>query len=336
MLLTIKATLISWHISWLVSGRFFQLNRQEGNIMNRSKKAQAALLVLVSLLIVVAAGAGFRLYNQKVNELNSLQSQTKDVDQALKERDSMVNELVTAMNDIEDNLKFIKDKRQQLSIETQKEGGRDQKQAIIDDINLMNEMLEKSSKHINELEKKLKNSGFELRALKKKITSLNQSIEEQNVQIAELHSNLEEKDMLITGMNLQMDTMKMEIAQKRDTLQIYQQKIDQNINDINKAYIAYGTYKELNGKGLLRKEGGFLGIGKHTSLTKNFDYDYFTELDIRDTENIPLFAPKAKVITEHPDSSYSFVEEDGQIAYLHIDNPDEFWRISKYAVIELK
>jgi hypothetical protein len=42
------------------------------------------------------------------------------------------------------------------------------------------------------------------------------------------------------------------------------------------------------------------------------------------------------VISEHPVSSYSLVEENGQIAYLQIDNPEEFWKISKYAVIEVK
>ena len=305
--------------------------------MSKTKKTQVATLIVVSLLVIGAAIAGFYLYNQKVAEVSNLQSENQSVNTALQERDSMVNELVTAMNDIEDNLKFIKEKRQQLSIETQKEGGRDQKQAIIDDINLMNEMLEKSSAHINDLEKKLKNSGFELGSLKKKLASLNQNIEEQNVQIAELKRNVEEKDIMIASMGYQMDTMKMQIAQKIDTLRMRQEVIDQKTDEINKAYVVYGTYKDLKEKGLLEKNGGFLGLGRHTSLQGgNFDDSNFTELDIRDTKNIPLFSNKVKVISDHPDSSYSFVEEDGQIAYLHIDNPDEFWKISKYAVIEVK
>lgn len=304
--------------------------------MNKTKKTQVATLILISLLVLVAGIAGYQLYHQKVDEVSSLEAKNKDVSQTLQERDSLVNELVTAMNDIEDNLKFIKEKRKQLSIETEKEGGRNQKQAIIDDINLMNEMLEKSSSHINDLEKKLKNSGFQLSSLKKKIASLNESIEEQNVEIAELRKNIEEKDVVIADMGRQMDDMKVQMAQKADTLQQKQDVIDQKTNELNKAYVAYGTYKELKEKGLLTKDGGFLWLGRHTSIKENFDDSYFTELDIRDTQNIPIFSNKVKVISEHPDSSYSFVEEDGQIAYLHIDNPDEFWKISKYAVIEVK
>ncbi len=304
--------------------------------MTKTKKAQIAGLILASVVVIVTAIAGYQLYNQKVDEVKNLQSENQNVNQTLQERDSLVNEFVTAMNDIEDNLKFIKDKRQQLSLETEKEGGRNQKQAIIDDISLMNEMLDKSSKHINDLEKKLKNSGFEISSLKKRIAKLNENVEEQNIQIAELRKNIEEKDIMLATMNVKMDSMQVAIVQKADTLQIKQQLIDQGTIDMNRAYVAYGTYKDLKEKGLLTKEGGFLWLGRHTSLKENFDDENFTELDIRDTQNIPIFSNKVKVISEHPDSSYSFVEEDGQIAYLHIDNPNEFWKISKYAVIELK
>ncbi len=304
--------------------------------MNKSKKTQVATFSVIALLVLVASIFGLKIYNEKVDEVNILKAENTDVTQTLEERDSLVNEFVASMNEIEDNLRFIKDKRKQLSIETEKEGGRDQKQVIIDDINLMNEMLDKSSKHISSLEKKLKNSGFEISSLKKKIASLNQSIEEQNIQIAEFRKELDEKDIQIGVMALQMDTMKTEIAQKIDTLQFQQQLLSLTSDEMNKAYVASGSYKELKDKGLLTKDGGFLGLGRNTKLIENFEDEYFTEVDIRDTQNIPVFSNKVKMISAHPDSSFSFVEEDGQIAYLHIENPEEFWKISKYAVIEVK
>ena len=49
--------------------------------------------------------------------------------------------------------------------------------------------------------------------------------------------------------------------------------------------------------GVLTKDGGFLGLGKHTAIQENFDDDYFTELNIQDTKTIPLFSHKAKVIS---------------------------------------
>jgi hypothetical protein len=59
-------------------------------------------------------------------------------------------------------------------------------------------------------------------------------------------------------------------------------------------------------------------------------------LDIREIKTIPIASKTAKIITEHPDDSYELVMEDGLISALVIENPDEFWRISKYAVIETR
>ena len=44
----------------------------------------------------------------------------------------------------------------------------------------------------------------------------------------------------------------------------------------------------------------------------------------------------AKIITEHPDDSYELIMEDGLISALVIEKPEEFWKISKYAVIETR
>nr|WP_319998740.1 hypothetical protein [uncultured Draconibacterium sp.] len=302
--------------------------------MNR--KRQNAISIVLVAIIVVAALVGISTYTQKTSEINELQTQNAGINQELQERDSMVNELVGAFDEIEQNLKFIKEKRQVLSVESQKEGNYDKKQAIVEDITLMNDMLEKSSKHIAELERKLKKSGIELGSFKKKIAALNANIEEQNTQILALQEQIQERDVMLADMSQTIDTMQTVIQAKQDTLTQQQQLINEKIYQLNKGFVAYGTYKELEEHNVLTKDGGFLGLGKQVKLKSDLDQDYFTELNIQETKSIPLFSNEAKIISEHPDSSYSFVEQDGVIAYLNIDNPDEFWKISKYAVIEIK
>ncbi|WP_167610065.1 hypothetical protein [Maribellus sediminis] len=304
--------------------------------MKKNRKSQIATGLLALIIVVIVAFAGVSIYQKKTSEINSLQTEKLNVDEELAARDSMVNELVGAFNDIEDNLKFIKEKRKMLSLETQKEGGRDQKQAIIDDIALMNEMLEKSSEHIDQLEQRLKRAGIELSSFKKKLASLNQSIEEQNSEILALQEQLEEKDLQIAELHSVVDTMSTLMAQQADTLVVKERVIQEKTDELNKGFVAFGTYKELADNGVVKKDGGFLGLGKHVSLKNNMDQSYFTQLDIRDTKTIPLFTKQVKIISEHPDSSYNFIEENGMIAYLEIENPDEFWKISKYAVIEIK
>ncbi len=304
--------------------------------MGNNKKSQVVIVAVALVVIVLGTISAIYFYNQKQTEVFALQNKNEDLSIVLEERDSVVNELVDAFTQIEENLKFVTEKRKQLSLENQKEGKLDSKQAIIDDITLMNEMLEESSRQIAKLEKKLKNSGFALHSFKKKLAALNQTIDKQNTQIAELKTAIEDRDIQIAGLNNQVDEMQTKMARQADTIESKQLEIIQKIGELNKAYMAYGTYKELKEKGLLTKDGGFLWMGRNKTILEDFDQDYFTELNIQDTKLIPLHAKKAKVVSEHPNNSYTLVEEDGMVAYLKINNPEEFWRISKYAVIEVK
>ena len=68
----------------------------------------------------------------------------------------------------------------------------------------------------------------------------------------------------------------------------------------------------------------------------NFQDNFFKEINIKETTSFPLNVNKAQLMTEHPAGSYKLVEENEKIAYLEITNPEEFWRVSKYAVVEAK
>ncbi|MGQ7869327.1 Cbp1 family collagen-binding glycoprotein adhesin [Sunxiuqinia sp. sy24] len=308
----------------------------ENKIMDNTRKKQLGIIITAVVIVVLAAVGSFYVYTQKQTEVDTLASRNMDLNELIEGRDSVVNELVTAFNDIENNLKFIKEKRKQLSIEQNEEGNIDQKQAILADISLMNAMLEESSKHIVELEKKLKNSGIKLNSFQQKIASLSQTVNLQTTEMSELRKVIEEKEQLVADLNQKVENMEFEIARQSDTLESKLNIIDQKTVELNTAHIAYGTYKELKEKGLLTKEGGFLWIGQNKTIQENFDDEYFTELNILETKTIPLHSKKAKIISEHPANSYTLVEEDGQVSYLQIEDPEEFWKISKYAVIEVK
>ncbi|MCW0483038.1 hypothetical protein [Gaoshiqia sediminis] len=299
------------------------------------EKKQLRTIIIAAVIVIVGAVAAIYVYTQKQTEIKALMAEQMDLNEMIQQKDSVVNDLVTTFDEIESNLTFIKEKRSQLSLE-QAEGGKDRKQALLEDITLMNSMLEESSKKIAELEEKLKKSGLNLRAFERRVAALNESIESQNVQIAELKQIIEQKDFQMAELNSKIEEMGMEMAKQADSISYKDQVITDKVSKLNTGHIAYGTYKELAEKGILTKEGGILGIGASKTLQQNLDEEYFTTLDIRESTVIPLHTKKAKVISEHPSDSYKLVEEEGQIAYLQIENPDKFWKISKYAVIEVK
>ena len=127
-----------------------------------------------------------------------------------------------------------------------------------------------------------------------------------------------------------MNDQQIAIAQKDD-------KISMQTYEINKAYVASGTYKELKAKGLLFKDGGFLGLGKKELLQSDFADSSFTQVNITELKAIPVNSKVAKLITEHPSSSYEMIRDSNKkISSIEIKDPEQFWKISKYAVVGIR
>ena len=303
--------------------------------METTKKTQLTTIIIAGILLIVGIVGGVYVYNQKQAEISSLMTERDNTNQMIQQKDSIVNDMETTFNEIEANLKFIKEKRNQISM-IQSEGGKNRKQLLVEDVKLMDNMLEESEKKIAELQGKLKKSGLNLASYEKRLKVLTESIESQNIEIAELKKVVEDKNVSLAVLNTKVDSLGLDIKDKVDSITFKQEVIVERTNTLNTAHVVTGTFKELKAEGILDREGGILGLGSNKAIQENFDSKNFTELDIRDTKTIPVNAKKAVLISEHPNNSYKLVEENGQIAYLEINDPQEFWRISKYAVIQVK
>lgn len=303
--------------------------------MEKTKKMQLGTIILAAVLVIAGIIGSVYVLNQKDAQINSLMMEKNDLSQMMQQKDSVLNDVETSFNEIEDNLNLIKEKRNLISM-TRAEGGKNRKQAIIDDINMLNTLLEENNRKMAELEQKLKKSGLNLKSYEKRLQALNETIESQNTEIAELKKMVEDKNVSLAELNTKVENMDQDLKKQADTITYKQSQIVDKTNKLNTAHVALGTFKELKAEGILDREGGILGIGSNKAIQENFDPKYFKELDIRQTKTIAVNAKKAVVISEHPNNSYKLIEENGQIAYLEIKDPQEFWRISKYAVIQVK
>ncbi len=297
--------------------------------------------VAAMLFLLVVVIAGIIILNKK-SQIDELNQQKANLTETIELRDSLVNEMTNTFAQIEENLTFVRNKRDQMVIKPQ-EGQRNQKEMLVADIKMMNEMLEESSNKIDELDKKLKNSGFEIKSFRNKIAQLNKSIEEQDNNVQQMRAEIEQRDYKISELGTQVATLQSDIAVKEDSLlsksQVIADKsqiITEKENEINKAFVVVGTHDQLIENGVLSQKNGFLGIGKSLTINDNLNQDYFTKLDIRNTNQFPLNSKKVKLISEHPANSYTLVEENDKIAYLEIENPKEFWKLTKYVIVETK
>jgi hypothetical protein len=303
--------------------------------MENSQKTQLTTIIIAAFILIVGVVGGVYVYNQKQDEIKMLTMEKSGLNQTIQKRDSVVNDMEGTFAEIESNMSFIREKRSQIAT-MQTEGGKNKKQLIAEDVKLMNTMLEESSKKIAELEEKLRKSGMNVKSYEKRLQALNETIETQNTEIAALKTEIEGKNANIAELGTKVQNLNTNIQQQSDTINYKQKVIIDKTDKLNTAHFALGTFKKLKEEGILTREGAILGVGGGKAIQGNFDTKYFTDVDIRQTKTIPLNVKKAVVISEHPSSSYKLVEENGQIAYLQIEDPAEFWRISKYAVIQVK
>jgi predicted PurR-regulated permease PerM len=113
----------------------------------KTDKRQAIMGVTVMLFLVVVVVGGIILFNNR-SQIKLLNQQNSTLYTTLEERDSLVNEMAGTFDEIEQNLTFVRNKRDQM-ISVPQEGGKSQKEILVADIKLMNEMLEESSKKAN-------------------------------------------------------------------------------------------------------------------------------------------------------------------------------------------
>jgi len=231
------------------------------------------------------------------------------------ERDSTLNMLFGTMNRINENLRTIRAKQGQMLDPENGAEGPDMEQRMMGHLTSIDGLLSENKDLIARLRKQAKASAATVSELEKTIAGLEQGIQEKDVEIAGLKEQL-------ASTNSSLATL---IEMYRDKSQLS----DMQRMDLNTAYYAIGTNKELRANGVLAKEGGVIGIGSVNKLnTDNLPKDYFTRIDITRTMEIPLAAKKAKLATTHPAGSYRI---DGD--KLSITDPNQFWSVSKYLVV---
>ena len=150
------------------------------------------------------------------------------------------------------------------------------------------------------------------------IVTLQEDLAKKNVRIQEL-------DEMVASLNEDVEDLSTTTAAQSEKLQ-------EQDKQLHTADYCFGTAKELKDQIILSGGGLF---SKSKVLQSGFNKDYFISIDIREVKEIPLFAGKAKLKSNHPEGSYEFVkDEDGNMT-LKITDEKAFWSLGKYLVIEV-
>jgi len=302
------------------------------NARDKGIKRGVVITSIISFVILTAAIiAVYSIYNRDHNKLlYVMEMQETSLTNKINARDSVISEWIMTFDDIEKNIAVIKEKEKIISVNSlNTEISKDKKLQVLDDIKYINTLLEQNKKKIASLTDQIMKSGGKMKVLQSKISELEASVKKNETEISELKVSLVNKKFEVEQLNAQMIIMGDTIAKKDE-------KINTQTYEMNKAFYTIGTYKELKAKGLLTKEGGFIGLGKTVSLTGNFPENSFVQIDITLTKSLSVDAKSAKFISEHPGGSYEFIrDKDKKIVSIEIKDPNLFWKNSKYAVVEI-
>ena len=286
---------------------------------------------LLFLFLAILAMASCHNYKQDAERL-TVQRDSLNSEVAMK--DSSIVGYLSDFNDIMATLDSIKDLEKLVTVKSpqQREMSYSQKKKIIEDIKLLNELLQKNKEQIANLQKRLNNANYKVgklnalvAELEQMANSLQRQVEEKDAEIGRLSRNVESLTRDISQLNEKIAVIETENQQKTST-------IEMQTLEMNKAYYVVGSSKELKNNGIIDKTGGFLGIGKTSTMREDFSKDAFTEVDKRKLEIIPLNVKKAQVVSVHPAGSFHISGEKAADT-LYIDNKAEFWSVSKYLVV---
>lgn len=278
------------------------------------------LLLLVLPLVFACNTSDKKTVNANVNN-DSLTTTNNELSGQLQSKDAIIDDFLKSFNEIQENLSSIKSKQQSVSLSTNDvEMKKSLKEQIINDIQFINDLLSKNRKTINSLNEKLNNSNAKNAELERTVSHLNTMVNENEEEINSLKTRLEK-------LNIKLGETSAAYEKER-------QLAESQTNKLNTAYCTIGTKNELIKRGVMTKDGGFIGLGKVKDLSPNTTEGMFSPIDIYQTREISIGARKVRLVTEHTKGSYKMDTKYG-VKTLTILSPDEFWKTSKFLIIEI-
>ena len=244
-----------------------------------------------------------------------------------------MDEMLATLNDVEADIQSIRDAENYLNIQQQNgDLAKSNRELLKENMQLISETLKKNKQQLGELQEKLKKSGIQSVALKKTIDRLSSELDQKATMIVALQEDLAKKNVRIQELDEMVSSLNEDVENLATTAKSQSEKIDSQDKALNTAFYCFGTSKELKDQKILSGGGLF---SKSKALQTGFNKDYFISIDIREVKEIPLFASKAKLKSNHPEGSYEFVKDEDGNQTLKITDTKAFWSLGKYLVIEV-
>lgn len=285
-------------------------------------KSQLAVATMCLLLVIGCNNKEPELQKQ----ISQLESERTTLQQNMAEREKFVGEVVQAVNDVYKDVEAARVKESKLVQKTTGSEGTmnvanlDTRKQLLDNISSIGLTLKENQKKIANLQVKAKKLGAEIAGLNTVIENLKQTIAEREVSIAALETRVK---------GLETD-----VAEKAQVINEKEAVIEQHVKTLNTAYYIVGTQDELEKKGIINDEGGFLWglLGSTTVMSSGIDPNAFTAVDVRKDQTIEVDGKIDAILPARSQGLFAMANNNNAKSVLTIKDANKFW-LEKYLVI---
>ena len=279
-------------------------------------------ILFLSLVLIVSLSSCLNGSKQK-----ELKAQNDSLMIQLANRDAELDNIMGAFNQVQEGFREINEAENRVDLS----GGAIQENnadLVKENIRFIAEKLQANREQIAELEKKLKNSSYQSSQLKKAIENLNTELQRREKEIEDLRTELAEKNIRIAELDEAVNNLSQDVNDLMAENEAKAATVASQDQALNAAWFVFGTKSELKEQKIL--------VDGDVLKNKDFNKDYFTQIDIRTDKSIKLYSKNATLLTTHPEGSYKLDKDDKGQLTLNITRPDEFWSVSRYLVIRVR
>ena len=258
---------------------------------------------------------------------DSVESEKDSLRSVIEQKDNEINDLMGTFNEIQQGFDLINEAEGRVNMLKGNAERNNMVENIRENMEFIQQTLAENKRKIAELENKLNSSSINSSKLKEAVNRLMGQLKEKDEEIELLRSELAEKNVMIAALDSTVNVLKDENAEIRRDRDVSDEIARNQDVQLNTAWYVFGTSKELKEQGILQKGEVLKG---------EYNKNYFTKIDIRKVNVIPLESRYAELLTNHPANSYSLLKDSKGEYTLRITDAAKFWSVSKYLVVRVK
>jgi peptidoglycan hydrolase CwlO-like protein len=198
----------------------------------------------------------------------------------------------------------------------------DTRKQLLDNITDIGTALKENRKRIANLQARLKENQGEIASLQSLIENLKSSLLEREQSIAQLQARVQ--------------GLEVTLLEKTATLAEKETQLENQNRRMNTVYYVAATREELEEKGIIKEEGGFLWglLGSTTVMESGVSAADFTPLDRTKEQTLQISGKIAEILPHRNQDLFAMSEVGENGSELKILRPEKFWQ-DNYLVVVL-